>query len=46
MDQAIHNEIVLFIRGVGTSLKSSLHFTLDRRVLSVGPQRSDPLQWR
>jgi hypothetical protein len=38
MDQAIHNKIVSFIRGIEANLGSRSHLTPDRRTFSAEPE--------
>ena len=46
MDQAIHNEIVSFIRGIEANLGSRSNSTLDSWTLSADAKRSESLRWR
>ena len=46
MDQAIHNEIVSFIRGIDANLGSRSHLTQDSRTLSADAKRSEFPRWR
>ena len=46
MDQAIHNKIISFIRGIEANLGSRSHITPDRRTLSADAQKSESPRWR
>ena len=46
IDQAIHNKIVSFIRGIEANLGSRSHLTPDSRTLSADAKRSEPPRWR
>ena len=46
MDQAIHNKIVSFIRGIEANLGSHSHLTPDSRTLSADAKRSESPRWR
>jgi hypothetical protein len=46
MDQAIHNKIVSFIRGIEANHGSRSHFTPDSRTHSADPKKSDSPRWR
>ena len=46
MDQAIHNKIVSFIRGIEANLGSRSHLTPDSRMLSADAKRSESPRWR
>ena len=46
MDQAIHNKIVSFIRGIEAKLGSRSHLKPDSRTLSVDAKRSESPRWR
>ena len=46
MDQAIHNKIVSFIRGIEANLGSRSHLTPDSRTLSADAKRSESPRWR
>ena len=46
MDQAIHNKMVAFIRGIEANLGSRSHLTPDSRTLSADAKRSEYRRWR
>ncbi len=46
MDQAIHNKIVSFIRGIETNLVSRSYVTPDSRTLSADTKKSESPRWR
>ena len=46
MDQAIHNKIVSFIRGIEANLGSHSYLTPDSRTLSAAAKRSESPRWR
>ena len=46
MDQAIHNRIVTFIRGIEANLGSRSYTTADSRTLSAGAKKSESPRWR
>ena len=46
LDQAIHNKIVSFIRGIEANLGSRSHLTPDSRTLSADAKRSESPRWR
>ena len=46
MDQAIHNKIVSFIRGIEANLGSRSYITPDSRTLSADAKRSESPRWR
>ena len=46
MDQAIHNKIVSFIRGIEDNLGSRSHSTPDSGTLSADAKRSESPRWR
>ena len=46
MDQAIHNKIVSFIRGIEANLGSRSHLTSDRRTLSADAKKIESPRWR
>jgi hypothetical protein len=46
MDQAIHNKIAFFIRGINSDLGSRLHFTPDSWTHSADPKKSEFPRWR
>jgi hypothetical protein len=46
MDQAIHNKIVSFIRGIEANLGSRSYLTPDSRTLSANAKRSESPRWR
>ena len=45
MDQAIHNKIVSFIRGIEANFGSRSHITSDSRTLSADAQKSEFPRW-
>jgi len=46
MDQAIHNKIVSFIRGIEANFDSRSHFTPDSWTLSADAKKSVSPRWR
>jgi hypothetical protein len=46
MDQAIHNKIVSFVRGIGANLGSRSHLTPGSRTHSADPKKSESPRWR
>jgi hypothetical protein len=46
MDQAIHNKIAFFIRGINANLASRSHFTPGSRTHSADPTKSELPRWR
>lgn len=45
-DQAIHNKIAFFIRGIKANLGSRSHFTPGSRTHSADPKKSEFPRWR
>ena len=46
MDQAMHNKIVSFNRGIEANLGSRSYLTSDGRTLSANAKRSEAPRWR
>ena len=46
MNQAIHNKIVAFIRGIEANLGTRSYITPDSRTLSADAKRSESPRWR